>query len=73
MSNILENARQRVRVLISQKIAYLQICASYAMSSDSDIDSPSCEIFRREEWIGTGRRLPTDPNSIPTGLAIPTG
>ena len=69
MSNILENARQRVRVLISQKIAYLQICASYAMSSDSDIDSPSCEIFRREEWIGTGRRLPTDPNSIPTGLA----
>ena len=39
------------------------------MSSDSDIETPSCETFRHEEWIGTGRKLPTDPNAIPSGLA----
>ena len=38
------------------------------MSSDSDIDHPSSENFTLEEWIGTGRVLPADPNAIPTNL-----
>ena len=38
------------------------------MSSDSDIDHSSSENFTLEEWIGTGRVLPADPNAIPTNL-----
>ena len=38
------------------------------MSSDSDINNPSGEKFRHDEWIGTGRVLPADPNAIPAGL-----
>ncbi|KAF8692616.1 hypothetical protein AX14_002429 [Amanita brunnescens Koide BX004] len=34
------------------------------MSSDSDIDNS----FRLEEWVGTGRALPGDPNAIPANL-----
>ena len=38
-------------------------------SSSEDIDSPSGEDFRQNEWIGVGRILPIRPNDIPIGLA----
>ena len=50
------------------KTAHRQIRTYYAMSSDSDINNSSGEKFRHDEWIGTGRVLPADPNAIPAGL-----